>query len=884
MLSDQQKPVIVLAFANDRSDQAHHPRNLPDELRRIADRLQIAEKAGLCEVVVRTGSTVNELLDVFQDRQHKNRIAVFHFSGHAGAFQLLVDAVNESPEYIHSDNLIEFIGQQDGLQLVFLNGCATISHAEGLMEASVPAVIATAESIEDDLALELSSHFYAELAGGASIHTAYQEAVVGAKKIHDARPSNQTTQNGPIEFSTRDFILPNSTSPDQWPWDLYLGEGSEFVKTWNLPAAFEDSLLGLPDLLKQDLPTNPYRHLHWFREEEAELFFGRDREIRALFEMVTSAYAEPIVLFYGHTGVGKSSILASGLLPRINQTHESFYIRQQIELGLTGTLAHGLNILNPSEATAEIIKVAWLWHETKNKKPLVVVLDQVEEIFTRLNPEQLAIYLKEFLDVLNHLFMGNEEKPAGKLVLGFRKEWLPDIETACKEAQCHFSKFLLKRLDKNGIMEAIEGISRSVRLKNHYGLDIEKGLSALIANDFLEDVASPVAPALQLLLTKMWQAARLKNVYDPEFTTDIYHSLKQRGVLLGDFLNEQLDNIHQRYPEISNSGFVLDVIARHTTTRGTAATCTIEVLMDIYDHEKKRLPILLKEFKELHLIEPVEQQVNGLADQATRLAHDILAPLIQQLYRDSDRPGQRARRVLESYVPEWDQGEIGATLDEADLQLVEAGKSGMHNWTNNEQRLILASRRSRAKRKRVRNRIRMGVVTAVALITAFGFYVSKQQGLTEESRDKQSATQTEVAKQEALDAQALAEQQLAEARHLQLLAEANVAEARRQESLAIEQETIQQQIPVQNAQRADEQRGIAADRTAADRTASDRTVTDRTVANRTMAVNLQRRRPLGLALSSKALLRLGKNDNKTAALLAREAFQFNKEGNGIFVN
>ena len=47
------KPVIFLAFANDRDDTVGYLRNLPDETRRLRDTLEPAEAAGSCEVVVR---------------------------------------------------------------------------------------------------------------------------------------------------------------------------------------------------------------------------------------------------------------------------------------------------------------------------------------------------------------------------------------------------------------------------------------------------------------------------------------------------------------------------------------------------------------------------------------------------------------------------------------------------------------------------------------------------------------------------------------------------------------------------------------------------------------------------------------------------------------
>ena len=76
-------PVIFLTFANDKVDDALYLRNLPKELHGIRTALAKAEKAGLCEIVERTAATVNDIFDTFQDPRYKDRIAVYHYGGHA---------------------------------------------------------------------------------------------------------------------------------------------------------------------------------------------------------------------------------------------------------------------------------------------------------------------------------------------------------------------------------------------------------------------------------------------------------------------------------------------------------------------------------------------------------------------------------------------------------------------------------------------------------------------------------------------------------------------------------------------------------------------------------------------------------------------------------
>jgi len=191
----QQKPVIFLAFANDREDNARYLRNVPAELSGIRDALQKAKRAGLCEVVERANVTIKQLLDTFQE--YGNRIAVFHYGGHADGYQLLLETLsvvenansglqqlsksaiidNVGNSLAHGEGLVSFLAKQKGLQLIFFNGCSTERQAQELAAAGIPAVIGTNNAINDQVATDLAIRFYNGIAEQKTIAKAYQEAI-----------------------------------------------------------------------------------------------------------------------------------------------------------------------------------------------------------------------------------------------------------------------------------------------------------------------------------------------------------------------------------------------------------------------------------------------------------------------------------------------------------------------------------------------------------------------------------------------------------------------------------------------------------------------------------------------------------------------------------
>src|SRR5512141_3248809 len=58
----------------------------------------------------------------------------------------------------------------------------------------------------------------------------------------------------------------------------------------------------------------PYVGLQPYSESDQDYFFGRERDSRIIS---SNLYAAPLTVLYGASGVGKSSILRAGVLPRL---------------------------------------------------------------------------------------------------------------------------------------------------------------------------------------------------------------------------------------------------------------------------------------------------------------------------------------------------------------------------------------------------------------------------------------------------------------------------------------------------------------------------------------------------------------------------------------
>jgi len=215
----EEPPVIVLAFANDQVDNMRYLRELNQELREIQRTLRPIKQKNLCQIEVLVGATLNDILHVFEDYQ--NRIAIFHYGGHADGFQLLLESEKDKNEVAHGEGFTEILQKLPALELVFLNGCSTHQYAQKLTETSAISVIATENAIDDQVAREFAVQFYRNLASEKTYFQAYRQAENVLK-----------TRKGGSNF--RALYRKNKSTQEKFPWNFAYADEFYFIKHWTL--------------------------------------------------------------------------------------------------------------------------------------------------------------------------------------------------------------------------------------------------------------------------------------------------------------------------------------------------------------------------------------------------------------------------------------------------------------------------------------------------------------------------------------------------------------------------------------------------------------------------------------------------------------------------
>jgi hypothetical protein len=226
------KPVIVLAYSN---DQDAYLDMVTRERKNVYKTLMTYHDKDYVQVEKSEHTSIEDFFEIFD--RYNNRVALFHYGGHASGSHLQLEG-NTGTENANAQGLADLMGLQEGLQLVFLNGCATYGQVEALLDAGVKSVIATSIAVNDVKATEFAEQFYRALAKQASIGQAF--------RVAKSFLTTKYNDNSLIEVKKQKGLQLKRTpkkenSASEMPWGLYTRD--ETSLNWKLPTMAHNQLI-----------------------------------------------------------------------------------------------------------------------------------------------------------------------------------------------------------------------------------------------------------------------------------------------------------------------------------------------------------------------------------------------------------------------------------------------------------------------------------------------------------------------------------------------------------------------------------------------------------------------------------------------------------------
>ncbi|NET60276.1 MAG: hypothetical protein F6K47_30275 [Symploca sp. SIO2E6] len=280
--------------------------------------------------------------------------------------------------------------------------------------------------------------------------------------------------------------------------------------------------------------TCPYQGLEPFGQQQERFFFGRDQVTHLLMKKLDQANFIPII---GASGSGKSSVVRAGLIPELEKN--GWQILPPILPGFE-PLAELKRIFTQFFERGELREISSLIDKDglpklieylPGSKPLLLVVDQFEEIFTVV-PEEQEEKRHRFIQLLAQVVKISNSQLA--IVITLRADFL--------ESCLHYPSLTQIIQSQAVYLPPLEGadleqaITEPAKLQ---GYQLEPGLVGEILKDVGKEKNS--LPLLQFALKELWERDQKKH----KLTLEEYRAMD--GVLGA--LNHQAEDIYHRFSE-----------------------------------------------------------------------------------------------------------------------------------------------------------------------------------------------------------------------------------------------------------------------------------------------------------------------------------------------
>jgi hypothetical protein len=675
------------------------------------------------------------------------------------------------------------------------------------------------------------------------------------------------------------------------------------------------------DILEQNLitsigmKTNPFPGLRPFGIEESHLFFGREGQSE---EVLMKLSKNRFVAIIGASGTGKSSLIYCGLIPIL---YGGFITKAGSKWHIITARPGSSPIDNLAESICKSYVTSEISGKQSLKKPLVgamlrrsslgliealkqansegnenilLLIDQFEELFRyRMNRKGLetineaGAFVKLLVEAVNQT-----EKPV-YIVLTMRSDYIGE----CAQFQeltslINLSNYLIPQMTRNDFRDAITGPVAVSGAK----------IDTMLVQELLNDVGDnpDQLPILQHAMMRAWEYWLNNNDHEKPISIGDYEAIGKMEKALSEHANEAYDELNEEGKRICEVMFKT-ITEKGSDNRGVRRPTRLEDIANIALTNVDEVIKVIDKFRIAgrSFITP-SHEIKLTGDSIIDLSHESLMRIWNRLkvWVDEESSAVQMYLRLSDASAMFQEGETGLWRP-PDLQLAlnwESKQKPSLAWAQRHnpafERVIVflhtsakeyeAEELNKIKlQKRALQRSRMiSAILGIAAVISLGIMIYAQM---------QSA--------EAIKQTGIANKKTVEANTQRILAEKNYKEATEQRKIAVEKtsEAIKQskiaeqqkEIALTNLQEASKQRNIAEKKSIE---ANDERLkaikSEEEAVKQKNAAEIAReeaynRRMRSVAQSMAIKSTQIDNDKDLKALLAYQAYSFNKKYSGI---
>ncbi|HSD83508.1 MAG TPA: SUMF1/EgtB/PvdO family nonheme iron enzyme, partial [Anaerolineae bacterium] len=439
--------------------------------------------------------------------------------------------------------------------------------------------------------------------------------------------------------------------------------------------------------------ASPFRGLLEYRLSDTATFFGRDR---AIADMLQALQRSALTVLQAESGAGKTSLLQAGIAPHLifaghlplilrpYDADPALKIKRELvtDLGQTPSLQKA-GLRDFLRQVCDILG---------ERAALVIMLDQFEEFFTRLDEADRNPFVRDLADCLDDTSLNV------RWVLALRSEYFGNLANFRPRIRNPFENdYRLNRLTRAEAHEAVE------KPLARHGQYFEDGLLERLLTDLGKGDVAP--PQLQLVCAALYEAL-------PEGETVITATLYAQAGGAAHILRDHLERVLSRDLQPAQRTAARQLLESLITSEQQRVIRThVELITELARQgvTAQTLDVILGQLIDSRLIKVDETDTGP----AYELAHDYL---LGEIKLDPDvQQRKAAQELLEQEVRAYRR--YGSLLSVDRLQVIEEHRSELL-VTEEAAQLICASnaRIQQEQRRQRRQRLALGLAVGAVVV------------------------------------------------------------------------------------------------------------------------------------------------------------------------
>jgi len=349
---------------------------------------------------------------------------------------------------------------------------------------------------------------------------------------------------------------------------------------------------------------NPIKFLDSYSRDDKDIFFGRDKETLELYDKVGKS---KVVLLYGLSGTGKTSLINCGLENKYEENQRIFiYVRRGNNINNSfrqALTAEASSLIHPNAGPAEALETVYY----DFLKPLTIIFDQFEELFISGDYDEKHLFINTISDIL-------QSELKVKFIFSLREEYLAYMDEFEEKIPIIYDhRYRLEKMRRATLEEVITKIVE----KGGASLESDQ-IPSMIIDSISDRKGNVELPYLQVYLDKLTRLM-VSSSGDKVFTEQLVKKAGELEDVLGDFLEEQIARIAS---EAGSREAINNILKQLITPDGTKKQLSIDEVKPFGKGSIEQIKEILAKLEESRIVK--------LEDGIYELSHDSLAKKIAE--------------------------------------------------------------------------------------------------------------------------------------------------------------------------------------------------------------------------------------------------------------